>query len=200
MDMHEPVANARTPSDMNTLLDRLLTEVEQEGDRTPDAAAPVAAEVIPNAPAGGEGAASPLIGTLLSNPALLSAVPTLLENLSPLLGSLRASGTSSKGSDAAQSGSQSGSQSVLPSRYPVDRHTALLCALKPYLSSGRQATAENVIRLCRVWDALGRSGISLSGLLSGLGGIAPSPPPAGGVLPVQVPTVGPSGKEDPHVQ
>jgi hypothetical protein len=42
--------------------------------------------------------------------------------------------------------------------------------VKPYLSPGRQEAAETVIRLCRVWDALERSGISLSGILSGLGG------------------------------
>jgi hypothetical protein len=54
----------------------------------------------------------------------------------------------------------------------VDRHTALLCAIKPYLSPARRDAAETVIRLCRIWDALERSGISLTGLLGSLGGTA----------------------------
>jgi hypothetical protein len=58
--------------------------------------------------------------------------------------------------------------------HTVDRHTALLCAVKPYLSPRRREAAETVIRLCRIWDALERSGISLSGLLSNLGGAAPA--------------------------
>ena len=54
--------------------------------------------------------------------------------------------------------------------HPPDRHTALLCAVKPYLGERRQATADTVIRLCRLWDALSRAGLStavLNGLLGG---------------------------------
>lgn len=59
--------------------------------------------------------------------------------------------------------------------HPPDRHTALLCAVKPYLGERRQATADTVIRLCRLWDALSRAGLStavLNGLLGG--GMPPS--------------------------
>ena len=52
-------------------------------------------------------------------------------------------------------------------KHPTDRHTALLCAIKPYLGERRQATAETVLRLCRLWDALSRAGLS-SALLGGL--------------------------------
>ena len=55
-------------------------------------------------------------------------------------------------------------------KHPTDRHTALLCAVKPYLGERRQATADTVIRLCRLWDALSRAGLStavLNGLLGG---------------------------------
>ena len=51
--------------------------------------------------------------------------------------------------------------------------TALLCAVKPYLSPQRREAAETVIRICRIWDALERSGISLTGLLGG-GGAVPA--------------------------
>ena len=59
--------------------------------------------------------------------------------------------------------------------HTIDRHTALLCAVKPYLSPERQSAADTVIRLCRVWDALERSGISLSGLLGSIP-VTGSPP------------------------
>ena len=129
------------------LLERLLDEVEQVSD----------GEAPPPPPPPPPGGSSPL-GAILSNPALLSALPALMENLSPLLGSL---------------GGGVGSSPHATRPHAVDRHTALLCALKPYLSPHRRETAETVIRLCRVWDALEKSGISLLGLLGTAGGSTP---------------------------
>ena len=129
------------------LLERLLDEIEG----APDGEAPPPPVSPP--PSGGS-----LPGALLSNPALLSALPALLENLSPLLGS---------------PGGGVGSSPAATRPHAVDRHTALLCALKPYLSPHRRETAETVIRLCRVWDALEKSGISLTGLLGTVGGSTP---------------------------
>ena len=144
-------------SDFGGLLDRLLTEAEGGAQAPPPpsppelsslggAAAPVSSD--PTAPGGG------LLGSLLGNPALLTALPVLAENLGPLL--------------AGMSGGV-GSSPTATRPHAIDRHTALLCAVKPYLSPQRQEAAETVIRLCRVWDALERSGISLTGLLSGAG-------------------------------
>ena len=143
--------------ELNSLLDRLLDEVEsaENVDAPPSPTVPTAVPPQPPPPGGG---ASPL-GSLLANPALLTALPTLAENLSPLLGSMSR---------------RTGSAPTATRPHTVDRHTALLCAVKPYLSPRRQDAAETVIRLCRIWDALERSGISLSGLLSNLGGAAPA--------------------------
>ena len=137
------------------LLDRLLDKAE--------AAAPPAAEPPPTPPppvgqSSGETPPPPAtnpLGLLLQNPALLSALPSLMENLSPLLSSL---------------GGGAGTSPNATRPHSIDRHTALLCALKPYLSPHRRETAETVLRLCKVWDALERSGISLSGLLGSVGG------------------------------
>ena len=133
------------------LLERLLDEIEGASDGASDGEAPPPPVSPP--PSGGG-----LPGALLSNPALLSALPALLENLSPLLGS---------------PGGGVGSSPAATRPHAVDRHTALLCALKPYLSPHRRETAETVIRLCRVWDALEKSGISLTGLLGTVGGSTP---------------------------
>jgi hypothetical protein len=110
----------------------------------------------PPSPAGGDG--SPL-GALLANPALLTALPTLMENLSPLLGGL---------------GRGTGSAPTATRPRTLDRHTALLCAIKPYLSPARRDAAETVIRLARVWDALESSGISVTGLLRSVGSALPA--------------------------
>ena len=151
------------PSSLNGLLERLLDEAEGdaplEADGSPPAPPPPdgadpPAPLPPSSPLAGAPTGNPL-GLLLQNPALLSALPSLLENLSPLLGSLGG-------------GVGSAPQATRP--HTIDRHTALLCALKPYLSPHRRETAETVIRLCKVWDALERSGISLTGLLGSVGG------------------------------
>lgn len=166
-----------TSTDLSALLERLLDEAEQAGGSgtPPTAESPPAEAAVsvvaptptpplpPVQPAGGTpSGGGPLggpLGGLLANPALLAALPTLAENLGPLLGSL------SGGTGTAPAATRP---------HTVDRHTALLCAVKPYLSPGRQSAAETVIRLCRVWDALDRSGISLSGLLGGFGGAVPA--------------------------
>ena len=155
-------------SSLNRLLDRLLTEVE--------AAPPASAPLSPSPPPTGDTASgdtasgdtasgdtdeSPALhplGLLAQNPALLSAIPTLMENLSPLLAGLK-------------TGVGSAPNATRP--HSIDRHTALLCALKPYLSPHRRDTAETVLRLCRIWDALERSGISLTGLLGSTGNATP---------------------------
>ena len=152
-------------SSLNRLLDRLLTEAEAE------AAPPASAPLSPSPPPTGDTASgdtasgstdeSPAphpLGLLAQNPALLSAIPTLMENLSPLLAGLK-------------TGVGSAPNATRP--HSIDRHTALLCALKPYLSPHRRDTAETVLRLCRIWDALERSGISLTGLLGSTGNATP---------------------------
>ena len=156
---------SRSP-DPKGLLERLLDEAEAEDG----------GESAPSAEVGSDGTLSsessrqpqpptssappaPMPEALLSNPALLTALPGLLENLTPLLGGIFRENPPSAGN----SGEKRSPTATVPHR--LDRHTALLCALKPYLSPSRREAAETVIRLCRVWDALERSGISLTGLL-----------------------------------
>ncbi len=167
------------PPDNENLLESLLLQAEQGAFDSPSApeltppitstvvtpppmpplstTAPVSAllsAIIPPAPASRPTATTPepvgILNGLLGNPAILTALPTLLENLGPLLGGGQPSGGPS-------------SATKPPSR-PPDRHTALLCAVKPYLGPERRAAAETVLRLCRIWDALSASGLNLSGL------------------------------------
>lgn len=151
--------------DLNALLNRLLDEAEgsasAEGEPVTEPAVPGGMPTAASAEAssGSSPGAGNSPGGLLANPALLAALPALAENLGPLMGSL--SGALSRGTGGTSTAGRS---------HHADRHTALLCAIKPYLSDRRRDAAETVIRLCRVWDALEKSGVSLSGLLGGMGG------------------------------
>ena len=159
-------------SGLSDTLDRILREVENlpEGESAPPA--PPSAEgegstfgeaPVSAAGAGGfSGGVQPenplgaLLGGLASNPALLTAIPTLMENLGPLLG----------GGGIGKNGGGGKGGSSKPLSHSPDRHTALLCAVKPYLGRERQEAAEKIIRLCRAWDALQKSG--MTDLLRGL--------------------------------
>ncbi len=126
-------------------LSRILDEVEGRADASasPSPEAPPAPTSAGGSPLGGLGLDPNLLTSVL--PSLLSALP--------------------KGTGA-------GKPTASPSSAPLDRHTALLCAVKPYLGARRQATAETVLRLCRIWDALNRAGISPAVLGNLLGGAA----------------------------
>ncbi len=127
------------------ILDRLIREVEASDASSPDVeSAPSEPSPVPasaweaEASAGASPAPAsgvmPLAG-LLSNPAVWSALPTLL------------------GSVGGKSGGATANQKP-------DRHTALLCAIKPYLGRERQQTAEQLISLCRLWDTLQSTGLT----------------------------------------
>lgn len=150
-------------------LERLIREAEAETAAPPptgETAAP--ADRAPSAPDGAvpaeagaasaPTAASPLVG-LLKNPAVLSALPTLL------------SSTGGKGGTGGES------------KKKPDRHTALLCAIKPYLGRERQQTADQLISLCRLWDTLESTGLTrmLPTLLGGGGGVGGAAVPADGM-------------------
>ena len=87
---------------------------------------------------------SGLLGGLLSNPAMLAKIPQLMSSLGPLLGGMNG------GHDKAGQGGGLG----LHGHLHLDRHTALLCAVKPYLCAERQQAAEYLIGLCRMGDVL----------------------------------------------
>ncbi len=155
---------------MNDLLEQLIDEAEAmppppTATHEPPPISAVSAQeppTVPPAPLPNAPPTQPLLGGLLADPSVLAALPALIGELGPLLGGLTGGKSGSTSTQAGTSGSAS--------KRPPDRHTALLCAIKPYLSHERQASAETILRLARIWDALGRSGLSLSGLLASLSG------------------------------
>ncbi len=180
MDAYGSVPGAAPREDMHTLLDRLLTEAEAESPSPAPSGPEQQGESQGNPPPDPRKAVPPaslgagqLLGGLLANPSLLSALPGLMEAFSGLAGGGGATAAVSASPPAAVP--TVGNPVVAPklptapAHHSIDRHTALLCAVKPYLGAERQATAETILRLCKIWDTLQRAGISLPTLLSSLG-------------------------------
>ncbi len=144
----------QSSSSVGDVLERLISEAEAQGKREDIPSEGIAQEGDSprSSPASGQ---NPL-GALLANPALLSALPRLLQGISG--GSAHTSGDAGK---SAADASPPPAKAVIP-----DRHTALLCAIKPYLSTSRRDAVEHLLQLCRVWDTFQRMGVSLPALLS----------------------------------
>lgn len=109
-----------------------------------------------------------LASLLLSNPALLEKLPTLLSMAKPLIGLL---GNQAPQQSAAKesapaslslptkdepAGAFDTSKSAKPaiSHSDSDRRAALLCAMKPYLSADRREAIDYIIKLSRLGDLL----------------------------------------------
>ena len=121
-----------------TLSSRLDALIDQVTAESPVDDVPPVTASAPSSPD-----LSGLLGGLVSNPSMLSKLPELMSTLGPLLGSL-GGGLPSKGIGG------------VPSRsgLHLDRHTALLCAVKPYLCARRQQMADHLIGLCKMGDVL----------------------------------------------
>lgn len=87
-----------------------------------------------------------IISSLLSNPELLSKLPTLMSSVKPIIEIL------GKGQSPKASASPNTDEKKEP---PIsDRRSALLCAMKPYLSHDRQVAIDYIIKLSRLGDIL----------------------------------------------
>ena len=167
--------------DLGEILERLLDEAEGEGSSAPppppsgsavppasaDAGATVTGDTaVPVSAPASEGGISPLAG-LLSNPAILQALPQLMSSLGPLLNGV---GQKTQALPASKESIPASGSPAPKTVIPVDRHTALLCAIKPYLGRERQQAAEHLISLCRVFSTLQSMGVSLPMLMSAFTG------------------------------
>lgn len=107
--------------DLADKLDKLISDAED----TPSADAP------PSSPPT-DGAN--ILTSLLSNPEIMSKLPTIMSAAGGILGAGKSDGEGA--------------------RKNVSHHAALLCALKPYLNSDRKRAAEYIINFLRISDAM----------------------------------------------
>lgn len=99
----------------------------------PDAADAIVASAVPPGNMASSG-----LGGLLSNPDVMEKLPQVMATIAPML-----NGEDNGGSAVAASSSHSGSH-----------RTALLCALKPYLSPRRRQAIDYIIRLEKIGSLL----------------------------------------------
>lgn len=124
-----------------------LDELIKEATATSSADAPVSGGASPP-PTSGMPDLSGLLGGLAANPELMAKLPQMISTLGPMLSGM--SGGAGRGSGGFHEASPPPS-SPHPSHPPHgDRHTALLCAIKPYLCAERQAAADRLIQLCKM--------------------------------------------------
>ena len=121
-----------------------------------------------NSPPGGEPAASSgvqnpmgdVLSSLLSNPDLLAKLPSLLSSMKPILDMLGGVGAAGTAQTSATASAPVGAQSEPASAQDKssdkrsDSRTALLCAMKPYLSPDRQNAIDYIVKLGRLGDIL----------------------------------------------
>ena len=151
--------------DIASLLDRLISEAEADGSSREDSndrvATNASSEKSPidgsannaqntvsalSSLLGGKNISdvlsNPMVQTLMSNPQLLSGLLGGLSSISQ--GSLPTAAVPS--SERTPAGGLSG--------LSLDRHVALLCALKPYLNHDRQQAIEQMVNLCKIGNVL----------------------------------------------
>ena len=89
-----------------------------------------------------------IFASLLSNPELLSKLPSIISAMGPIIESLGRGGGQAI---------QTSTPERIPEKkteLPNDRRAALLCAMKPYLSHDRQMAVDYIIKLSRLGDIL----------------------------------------------
>ena len=101
------------------------------------------------APSGGD-----ILSSLLSNPELMTKLPTIIAAVKPFMEMMSAQG--SVKTDATPSSAPVSAPIKLPSpqRGEGDSRTALLCAMKPYLSAERSRAIDYIVKLGRLGDIL----------------------------------------------
>ena len=107
---------------------------------------------------------SDLLSSLLSNPELLSKIPSIIATVKPIM-EMMSSGSASNTTIptfSATNASVQGAKNREVDSAPAsnlqpgsdDRRAALLCALKPYLSDDRCRAIDYIIKLNRLGDVL----------------------------------------------
>ncbi len=148
---NENIQNERKESSQDEMLSGILQKLSPQGTGTASTASSGTANV------GGD-----IFSALLSNPELLSKLPTILSTVKPIIellgsgGNIQASATQSSAPQAAISAitPQSAPAALQRTNPSSDSRTALLCAMKPYLSRERQNAIDYIVKLGRLGDIL----------------------------------------------
>ena len=105
-----------------------------------------------------------VFSSLLSNPEILTKLPSIIASVKPIIEMLGKAGSATVATatsgDTKEPSNESTSISAAKlkesssSQKGADSRTALLCAMKPYLSEGRREAVDYIIKLSRLGDIL----------------------------------------------
>ena len=98
-----------------------------------------------------------LLSSLLSSPELLSKLPSIISSIKPiieLLGKRDTLGTSQPAISTSKVSEPTHADHLDKSGRGSDSRTALLCAMKPYLSQDRRNAIDYIVKLGRLGDIL----------------------------------------------
>ena len=118
------------------------------------------ASAPPPPPQGASGGGD-VLSSLLSNPEIIGKLPGLLSSIKPVLEMLMTSAGTSAPASMPQG--EAVQVSALPEDTPTlavkrspgaESRTALLCAMKPYLSRDRQNAIDYIVKIGRLGDIL----------------------------------------------
>ncbi len=133
----------RTELSQDEMLSTILQKLTSQGNSAP----------VSN---GADNPPGNILSLLLSNPEMLAKLPTLLSSVKPIIDML-GSGNLSASASAPVSAPASQAASVplgITQNKGADSRSALLCAMKPYLSRDRQNAIDYIIKLGRLGDIL----------------------------------------------
>jgi hypothetical protein len=139
-------------------LSRIINEVA--GSDTVDTSKQTEAQNDSSTDSASQQPSSDFISTILSNPDILSKLPSLISSIKPIMemfGKTQSIPTQSKAREESADGTvQASTQSVSIAKTMGDssRRAALLCAMKPYLNRERQDTIDYIIKISRLGDVL----------------------------------------------
>ena len=147
-----------SPDILGDILGKIL------GSQTQSTGEIATSESVPSGTGAGTSASNsqnPLLSSLLSNPELLVKLPSIISAAKPIIDmfsqsqkSLSAATSDSVATGALISGSDNKSAPTRTLGREAECRNALLCAMKPYLSSDRQNTIDYIVKLSRLGDIL----------------------------------------------
>jgi hypothetical protein len=147
-----------SPDILGDILGKIL------GSQTQSTGEIATSESVPSGAGAGTSASNsqnPLLSSLLSNPELLVKLPSIISAAKPIIDmfsqsqkSPSAATSDSVATGALISGSDNKSAPTRTLGREAECRNALLCAMKPYLSSDRQNTIDYIVKLSRLGDIL----------------------------------------------
>lgn len=131
-----------------------------ENDQTaPNAAAASAPQTAQTASQTGIPNLTDGLGAVLSNPKLMAKLPQMMAMLRPMLEQQPAADSTTEAPPAAAQTAPAGPAVpaiAIPQKKATDRRTALLVALKPFLSDDRKNAVDAMLRISALGDVLRR--------------------------------------------